>query len=78
MARSINIDGLSLKHLRMGASDSIVIKFDKTKKDQSGENCFNKNLFANPLESYICFFLGIGIYCSIESEKLMQAPALFL
>ena len=33
MARSINIDGLSLNHLQMGASDSIVVKFDKTKKD---------------------------------------------
>ena len=78
MARSINIDGLSLNHLRMGASDSIVIKFDKTKKDQSGENCFNKNIFANPLEPYICFFLGLGVYCSIESEKLSKGPGLFL
>ena len=55
MAQSINIDGLSLKHMRMGASDSMVIKFDKTKKDQSGENCFNKNIYANPLQPCICF-----------------------
>ena len=48
MARSINIDCLSLHNLKRGISDSIVFKYDETKMDETGEFVQEKMCIPTP------------------------------
>ena len=77
MARSINIDCVGFSNMRRG-TDSLVIKYDDTKADKAGENCHNKNLYANPKDPVVCVFLAIGIYCAMEHKSLENKNCLFL
>ena len=64
MARSINIDCLGWNNLKKG-EDSVVIKYDETKADKSGESCSDKNIYANPGDWHVCWYTCLGIYCGI-------------
>ena len=43
MARSINVDCLSLHNIKRGVSDSIVFKYDEKKMDKTGKFVQEKN-----------------------------------
>ena len=59
MARSISIDHIGFTNMKRG-TDSIIVKYDETKSDKTGERCTNKNVYANPTDPSICFFFSIG------------------
>ncbi len=67
MARSINIGSLTLQNLFLG-KDSIIIKFNSTKKDQKGEKVNPKNCFSNPFNYLICVTTVLGVYFAIFDE----------
>jgi hypothetical protein len=46
LARCQNIDDLTFRNLSLG-SDSIIVKFDATKMDKTGEKCSPENCYAN-------------------------------
>ena len=35
-------------------TDSIIVKYNETKSEKSGEKCSNKNIYANPTDPSIC------------------------
>ena len=77
MARSANVDPLGFHNISLG-TDSIRIKYDDSKTKKSGEKLSTKNIYANPLDYTQCFYLGLGIYCCIYSNKLSTSEKLFL
>ena len=77
MARSIDIDCIGFSNFKRG-TDSIIVKYDKTKVDKTGENCNNKNLYANPSDPTVCLFLAFGLYCASESSSLALMRNLFI
>ena len=77
MARSINIDCLGWHNLKKG-EDSIVVKYDETKADKSGESCSDKNIYANPQDWYVCWYTCLGIYCCFYCTTLSERDSLFI
>lgn len=77
MARCMSIDGLCFHNFTLG-QDSIVCKYDDSKADKDGEKLSEKNIFANPTDWKQCPWTALGIYCSIESDKLILEEKLFL
>ena len=70
MGRSVNVSPLGFHNLsRLDGADSVVIEYDKNKKDQAGENTSPKNCYANPYEPLHCMFLALGCYLCINDEK---------
>ena len=59
MARSISIDHIGFTNMKRG-TDSIIVKYDETKSDKTGERCTNKNVYANPADPSICFLQHWG------------------
>jgi hypothetical protein len=80
MARSINVDCLSLHNLKRGISDSIVFKYDETKMDKTGEFVQEKNVYSNPLkgQEHLCVFTALGCYLSLYSEQLEGTEKIFI
>jgi hypothetical protein len=80
MARSINIDCLSLHNLKRGISDSIVFKYDETKMDKTGEFVQEKNCYSNPLkgQEHFCLFTALGCYLSVNQERLSCTEKIFI
>ena len=68
MARSINIGMLTFQCFSVGI-DSIVINFDSTKADQTGEKTTPKNCYANPTNFLVCMTTALGCYFAINDEK---------
>ncbi len=70
MARSINIDCLSLHNLKRGISDSIVFKYNEIKMDKRSK--FVKKCLLQPFEGAGIFviFTALGCYLSIYSKHL--------
>ena len=79
MARSCNIDQLGLHNIKR-QNDSIAIKYDNSKMDQSGEFVTEKNCYANPFKPAYCMYLALGVWFALNSaiftanEKLFQRP----
>jgi len=69
MARSISISSIALHNIKRGVSDSIQFKYDETKMDKSGEFVQTKNCYANPQTPYLCLYLALGCWLSINSES---------
>ena len=65
MAKSISIYQIVFTNMKRG-TDSIIVKDGETKSDKVGEKCTNKNVYASPTDPSICFFIAMGIYCSIS------------
>ena len=78
MSRSISVDCLSFHNIKTGCSDSIKFKYDETKADKTGEFVQEKNCYANPLNPTLCFFLALGCWISLESERLKTTENLFI
>ena len=68
MARSVNIDDLTFGQFKIG-KDSIVIEYDDTKKDPTGEKTTPKNCYPNPFDVRICMFTALGCYLSSCQES---------
>jgi hypothetical protein len=78
MARSISISSLALHNIKRGVSDSIQFKYDETKMDKSGEFVQTKNCYANPKTPYLCLYLALGCWLSINSESFETTEKLFV
>ena len=65
----MNIDTLSLQNFTM-ATDSMVINYDNTKMDQTGDKTTPKNAHANPFDFKICPFVALGIFLAAFEELL--------
>ena len=72
MARSISISSIR------GVSDSIQFIYDETKMDKSGEFVQTKNCYANPQTPYLCLYLALGCWLSINSESFETTEKLFV
>ena len=57
--------------------DYIKIQYDKTKSDQAGEKVHDKHLYANPFNPLVCPFLALGIWISLEVDRLSSVTSLF-
>ena len=77
MAWTINVDGIGFRHLTKG-TDSIKIKYFKTKADQEGNKCQHKNIYANPFNPKVCFFTGMGVYLALNASVLGSRYTFFL
>ena len=78
MARSISISSIALHNIKRGVSDSIQFKYDETKMDKSGEFVQTKNCYANPQTPYLCLYLALGCWLSINSESFETTEKLFV
>ena len=78
MSRSISVDGLAFHNIKCGTSDSIKFKFDETKADKTGEFVQEKNCYANPLNGYLCYFLALACWISLNAERLEATEHLFI
>jgi hypothetical protein len=78
MARSISISSISLHNIKRGVSDSIQFKYDETKMDKSGQLVQTKNCYANPQTPYLCLYLALGCWLSINSESFETTDKLFV
>jgi hypothetical protein len=78
MARSISISSIALHNIKRGVSDSIQFKYDETKMDKSGEFVQAKNCYANPKTPYLCLYLALGCWLSINSESFATTEKLFI
>jgi hypothetical protein len=76
IARSVSIDQLGFHNLTAG-EDSIRVKYDLTKMDQGGKNMCPKNLFANPHEPAISFHFALGVWLSLNKDKLESSEKFF-
>ena len=56
VARSINVDSLSLHNLKRRISNSIVFKYDETILDTAVEFVQEKDVYSNPLkgQAFVC------------------------
>lgn len=70
MGRPINIDAIGFHNMKKSPGlDSVVISYDKNKKDQHGKKVSPKNCYANPLKPHISFFLAMGCYLAINQDR---------
>ena len=76
MARSVNIEPLSFHNFTV-FGDTIKVKYDSNKADQSGENTTAKHVYANPLNTFVCSHLALGIYLCLYAEKFRVCQFLF-
>ena len=61
IGRCQNIDDLKHQNFKV-EGDSVVVTFDRTKKDQSGAKCSPKHCYANPMDMNRCLFTAIAVY----------------
>ena len=77
MARSINVDNLGFWNIQR-MKHCFTCCCDYKKKDQSGENCSNNNIFSNPQDPQVCFALSLGCHLSVDSTSLKLREGIFL
>lgn len=73
----ISIDPLGFRNFTMG-SDSIKCTYDNSKADQAGEKVSPKNIYANPLDPFLCTFTALGVWFSLQKKVLVNHEAFFL
>jgi hypothetical protein len=78
MAWSISISSIALHNMKRSVSNSIHFKYNETKVDKSGEFKQTKNCYANPQTAYLCLYLALGCWMSINSESFETAEKLFV
>lgn len=71
MARSNNIGKLNFGSFKAG-TDSILIIFDCTKSDQTGDKISPKNCYSNPFNFHLCVTTALGSYLSIHDEDFSK------
>lgn len=78
MARSANVNPLSLHNIKLGDPDAIELCFDESKCDKTGKRVTPKNVFANPLQPQICWFTAMGVWMMKQRDQLSEREKLFL
>ena len=76
MARSINIGVLALHCFRVG-EDCIIVRYDKSKADQTGAKVSDKHVYDNPFDPLVSVFLALGVWFSLESARFEHTESLF-
>jgi hypothetical protein len=76
MACSINIGVLALYCFHVG-EDCMVMRYDKSKADQTGEKVSNKPVYDNPFDPLVLIFLALGVWFSLESARFEHTESLF-
>ena len=76
MARSINIGVLAFHNFRAG-EDCIIVRYDKSKADQTGEKVSDKHVYDNPFDPLVSVFLALGVWFSLESARFERSESLF-
>ena len=76
MARSINIGVLGIHNFQIG-NDSIKIRYDSSKSDQTGEKVNDKNVYANPLDPVVCSHLALAVWFALEDCHFENSELLF-
>ena len=69
LGRSASVDPLGLHNLKLG-TDSIIVTYDDSKMDNTGERVHPKNCYANPYNPTISTFLALEVYivcCTLNS-----------
>ena len=61
MARSMNIDALSMRNFTKGI-DYMVLQYDNSKMDQTVDKTASKNFYANPFNWKIYPFVDLGMH----------------
>ena len=61
IARSCSVGDLMLQHLRW-KNDCLTIVLPKHKRDQGGDQVFDRHVYANPLQPSICPILSLAVY----------------
>lgn len=61
MARPINVDDISLNNFSLGV-DSVIIKFNDTKKDKKGKRVSPKNCYSYPMDPTVCLTTSLAVY----------------
>ena len=77
MGRSASVDPLGLHNLKLG-TDSVVITYDDSKMDSTGERLPPKNCYANPYCPSISTFLALGVWIMLSPEQYESSDSLFL
>lgn len=76
MARSVNIGVLGIHNFSIGG-DSIKIRYDSSKSDQTGEKVNDKNVYANPLDPVVCSHLALAVWFALEDSHFELSELLF-
>jgi hypothetical protein len=71
MAHSINIGILALYCFRIG-KDCLVVRYDRSRADQTGEKVSNKHVYDNTFDPLVLGFLALGVWFSLHTEPLFQ------
>ena len=74
MSRSQNIDNLKFSNFSI-AFDAIVIRFDQTKMDKTGQKTTPKHCYANPFNFPVCLFTALGVYLMYINDKWKEGKS---
>jgi hypothetical protein len=77
MGRTASVDPLGLHNIRVG-TDSIIVKYDDSKMDGTGERVKPKNIYANPYNPNICSFLATGLYLTMYQSQFARTKVYLL
>jgi hypothetical protein len=77
MGRSSSVDRLGLHNLKLG-TDSLIVTYDDSKTDNTGERVHPKNIYANPYNPFISPFLALAVWCALSPDQFNRTDALFL
>ena len=76
MGRSVNVEPLNLRNIKV-YEDHIQFLYTTNKCDKAGEKVTTKNVYANRMNPFICSFLSLGIYVSLNAERFKVSEYLF-
>jgi hypothetical protein len=76
MACSINIGVLALHCFRVG-EDAIIVRYDKSMADQTGEKVSDKHVYDNIFYPLVSGFLALGVWFCLESARFQYTESLF-
>lgn len=71
MSRSVNIGKLTFSSFKVGI-DSIIVTFNSTKTDQTGDKVSPKNCYANPFNFHLCVATALGCYFALNDEHFSK------
>jgi hypothetical protein len=77
MGRSSSVDRLGLHNLKLG-TDSLIVTYDDSKTDNTGERVHPKNIYANPYNPSISPFLSLAVWCALSPDQFNRTDSLFL
>ena len=77
MARCASIDPLGFHNMSLG-QDSIKCKYDDSKTKKDGEKLSEKNIYANHIDYFLCWWTAFAVYTAINNDALSKFERFFL